>query len=286
MKVINAEGLSAVVNGVRLAYSVSGHGEVPLVLVHGSWGSRHNWDAVVPSLSERFHVVAYDRRGHSESSCPPGQGSFAEDVADVAALIEHLDLAQVWVAGNSSGAAITVQLAAARPDLLAGVIVHEPPFMRLLPAGSAEATALAAIETGPIAEVQRRLEAGDDAGAAEFFVNNVALGPGAWPTLPEAMRTIMIWNGPTYLDELHDPSWRTVDERALAKFDGPALLTAGSTSPAMFALIGDRLAELLPRATRLTYPSAGHIPHVTHPEEYVATLVDFVSRHERVQGSR
>jgi hypothetical protein len=52
------------VNGVRLFYEVSGHGEVPLVLVHGSWGSHHNWDLVVPELAESFRVLTYDRRGH------------------------------------------------------------------------------------------------------------------------------------------------------------------------------------------------------------------------------
>lgn len=74
----------AAVNGVRIAYSSSGIDGEPLVLVHGSWGSRHNWDLVVPGLAEHFRVIAYDRRGHSESERPPGQGSFTEDVADLA----------------------------------------------------------------------------------------------------------------------------------------------------------------------------------------------------------
>ncbi|MFB9727932.1 alpha/beta fold hydrolase [Haloechinothrix salitolerans] len=83
----------SVVNGVRLAHVDTGGTGDPLVLVHGSWGSHHNWDAVVPELAHRFRVVAYDRRGHSDSDCPLGQGSFADDVADLAALIETLDLA-------------------------------------------------------------------------------------------------------------------------------------------------------------------------------------------------
>ena len=57
-----------VVNGVQLRYEVVGSGE-PLVLVHGSWGDHHNWDLLVPLLVDRFQVVAYDRRGHSDSDC-------------------------------------------------------------------------------------------------------------------------------------------------------------------------------------------------------------------------
>ena len=81
------------VGGVRIAYADTGGTGTPLVLVHGSWGSHHNWDAVVPGLAERFRVVSYDRRGHSESERPPGPGHFSEDVADLAALIEQLGLA-------------------------------------------------------------------------------------------------------------------------------------------------------------------------------------------------
>jgi pimeloyl-ACP methyl ester carboxylesterase len=43
---------SASVNGVRLFYELSGTAEVALVLVHGSWGSHHNWDLVAPRLAE------------------------------------------------------------------------------------------------------------------------------------------------------------------------------------------------------------------------------------------
>ena len=40
-----------------------------VVLVHGSWGDHHNWDAVAPMLARSFRVLTYDRRGHS-----PGAG--------------------------------------------------------------------------------------------------------------------------------------------------------------------------------------------------------------------
>jgi pimeloyl-ACP methyl ester carboxylesterase len=47
---------TAQVNGVRIAYESTGSATVPLVLVHGAWGSRRNWDAVVPGLAR--HQVA------------------------------------------------------------------------------------------------------------------------------------------------------------------------------------------------------------------------------------
>jgi hypothetical protein len=82
----------ATVNGVRLYYELNGTREVPLVLVHGSWDSHEDWDLVVPRLADSFQVLTYDRRGHSKSERPTGRGSVREDVADLAALIEHLGL--------------------------------------------------------------------------------------------------------------------------------------------------------------------------------------------------
>ncbi|MEU0502689.1 SDR family oxidoreductase [Nocardia sp. NPDC005998] len=39
-----------------------------IVLVHGWPDTHHLWDAVVPLLAGRFHVVTYDTRGHGEST--------------------------------------------------------------------------------------------------------------------------------------------------------------------------------------------------------------------------
>ncbi|WP_327096563.1 SDR family oxidoreductase [Nocardia vinacea] len=39
-----------------------------IVLVHGWPDTHHLWNAVVPLLTDRFHVVTYDTRGHGEST--------------------------------------------------------------------------------------------------------------------------------------------------------------------------------------------------------------------------
>ena len=75
------------INDLKIHVEASGEGE-PVVLVHGSWGDHHSWDQLVPELPDGFRAVRYDRRGHSASERPPGQGSVVEDVADLAALIE------------------------------------------------------------------------------------------------------------------------------------------------------------------------------------------------------
>ena len=217
-------------NGVELFYEVSGAGVIPLVVVHGSWSSHHNWDRVVPGLAESFKVLAYDRRGHSQSARPTGQGSVRDDVADLAALIEHAGLAPAWVAGNSFGASITLRLAADRPDLCRGLIPHEPPLFALLRDDPNVAPILDDVRN-KITSVVERIARGDNAGAAEQFVETIAFGPGTWLTLRPAMRQTFIDNAPTYLDEARDPEQITFDLERIKSFTRPARDGRGFHSP-------------------------------------------------------
>lgn len=77
------------VNGVRLFYTLSGATGPPLVLVHGAWADQRDWELVVPHLAQRFRVLTYDRRGHSQSEAAAGPGSLDEDAADLAILLEQ-----------------------------------------------------------------------------------------------------------------------------------------------------------------------------------------------------
>jgi pimeloyl-ACP methyl ester carboxylesterase len=266
------------VNGVRLRYELTASGKVPLVLVHGSWGDHHIWDGIVPALARSFRVLTYDRRGHSHSQRPAGQGSVQEDVADLAALIEQLDLAPAHILGNSFGAVITLRLAAARPELFRSLLVHEPPLFGIL--GSfPPAEPIQAAQTR-IRAVIDLLQKGEMEAAARQFMDNVAFGPGAWQQFPPEMRRTSVDNAPTFLDEERDSESRTIALSGLAGFSRPMLLTQGDQSAPFFPVIMDKLAEALPGAEHQTLVGTGHVPQVTHPDEYVRTIESFIGRIE------
>src|SRR5918911_1245828 len=202
------------VNGTRLYYELSGVGDVPVVLVHGSWIDHHNWDAVVPPLARTFRVLTYDRRGHSRSAPATTQGSIREDAADLAALLEALALAPAHVVGNSFGASIALRLATERPEVFRSLAVQEPPLFGLL--------ANDPTTRGSLPELSRRaavvaelLRAGQLAEGARQFVETMAFGPGMWDKLPEEARRTFVANALTFLDEGRDPEWATVDLAAL-----------------------------------------------------------------------
>jgi pimeloyl-ACP methyl ester carboxylesterase len=266
---------TTMVNGVELYHETTGAGDC-LVLTHGSWTDGTGWDRVVAGLAERYRVVVWDRRGHSRSQAGDRPGSRAEDAADLAALIEHVSGEPVHVAGNSYGSTVTLTLLTERPDLVVTAAVHEPPLWGLLE-GTRDQVLVAELSraNAELAVVRKLISSGDYRDAAEHFVEHVALGPGTWQQLPAPFRAVLEANAPTYLDELADDTALSIDNAGLAATTAPLLLTHGTESPKLFPAVIAELLKLVPAARVDVLEGAGHIPHTTHPEEWIAHLTAF-----------
>jgi pimeloyl-ACP methyl ester carboxylesterase len=267
---------SVLANGVRIYHEATGSG-VPLVLVHGGWGDHGSWRLVVEELARFNQVVTYDRRGHSQSDPSMGQGIIRAHEDDLAALMEQLGIAPAHVAGNSIGASIALRLAGRRPNSFRSICAHEPPALELL-GGDPETEPLYDGHVTKLGAVEQRLAAGDMEGGARLFFETVAFGPGAWEQLPEESRRTFVTNAPTFLKEMRDPEQLRIDLDGVARFPHPTLLTNGDKSKPEFLPVVAKLAETLPRAERRTLVGAGHVPHLTHPADYVAITLDFLAR--------
>jgi pimeloyl-ACP methyl ester carboxylesterase len=258
------------VNGVRLMVEESGDGE-PLVLVHGSWEDRHTWAPIEEELASRFRVIAYDRRDHTDSEGGGEGDARRDDEDDLAALIEERGLGSANVVANSFGGSIALGLAARRPELCRRICAHEPPLMALVADDPMVAQSGEAV--GAVVEL---IERGEREAGAREFAEKVALGPGGWAMLPEQARATMIRNAETFAGEALDASGFDMDLDALSRVEAPVLLTQGDQSPPFFARIIARLEEAMDGAEVRTLPGAGHVPHSTHPAEYIAVIDEFV----------
>jgi pimeloyl-ACP methyl ester carboxylesterase len=262
-------------DGVNLYYEAVGEGE-PLVLVHGSWNDHKSWQpAIEADLRASFAVVTYDRRGHGQSEKVPGQGTRRQDEDDLAALIEGLGHASAHVAGNSFGASIVLGLAVRRPELFRSVMVHEPPLAGVV-ADDPECMAQLQETMVSVRAAMDHVRRAENEQGARLFVEEVALGPGMWEQMPARLRETFVAHAQTWLDEQTDPSWDVLDLDGLSACTMPVLLSRGSASPTWFSTVLDRLAAALPQAQRQTFEGAGHIPHVTHPQEYATVLTRFL----------
>jgi pimeloyl-ACP methyl ester carboxylesterase len=265
----------SMINGVNLFWEMTGDSGDPLILVHGSWGDHHNWDAVVPELAKDFRVITYDRRGHSQSERLGGHGFAREDVDDLAALINNLNLAPANIAGNSFGAIITLKLSIQRPELFKTMFIHEPPLVTLLE-GQPETEKTFRIVSERIQGVVNLLKQEKNEEGAEQFVDTIAFGPGTWKTLPPQLQQTFIYNAPTWLDEMNDNESLRIDLDKLKNFSKPVFLSRGEVGPPFFPVVNDKIAGSLPNVQRYTFANAGHVPHLSHPSEYVKALAEFI----------
>ena len=114
----------ASINGIRLSYQEYGTGD-PVVLVTGTGSPGQMWRThQVPALRAAGHrVITMDNRGIAPSDTGPGGFGLHDMMADVAGLIEHLDLAPCGVVGFSLGAMIVQELLVERPELVSRAVL-------------------------------------------------------------------------------------------------------------------------------------------------------------------
>jgi pimeloyl-ACP methyl ester carboxylesterase len=168
-----------------------------------------------------------------------------------------------------------LRLAVERPELMRSLVVHEPPLVGVIANDPEMASILDAFHERADG-VLEQLRSGDMVGGARRFVEELAFGPGAWDQLPATAQETFVANAPTWLDEMGDPHFLTLDLTTLPAFDRPTLVSKGDASPPMFSPIADRVADSISTASRHTFVGAGHVPHMTHPDDYVRTVSAFI----------
>jgi pimeloyl-ACP methyl ester carboxylesterase len=118
----------APVNGLQMYYEIHGSGE-PLVLLHGSFGAIDLWGPILTTLAENHQVIAVELQGHGHTADiidrPLGYEQMADDVA---ALMDHLGIAQADVVGYSMGGTTGLQLAIWHPDLVRKLVAVSPNY--------------------------------------------------------------------------------------------------------------------------------------------------------------
>jgi non-heme chloroperoxidase len=98
-----SSGFVTTSDGTEIFYKDWGKGQ-PIVFHHGWPLSADDWDAqMLYFLDKGFRVIAHDRRGHGRSSQTEHGNEMDTYAADVAALVEKLDLKDAIHVGHSTG---------------------------------------------------------------------------------------------------------------------------------------------------------------------------------------
>jgi len=110
------------VKDTDVAYDVQGQGE-PVVLVHGSTGSRLTWMLQTPTLAERWRVVLPEYAGGGETRDPGGRLEVDTLAEQVVAVADAAGEDRFHLVGYSLGAVVAAAVAAARPHRVRSLVL-------------------------------------------------------------------------------------------------------------------------------------------------------------------
>jgi len=266
-------------DGARIAYRDEGAG-TPLVLLHGLLAHGGFFRAQAP-LAAEHRLITIDLRGHGESRSPGAAPGVERIAADVAELVEALDLHGAVGVGWSLGATVLWHvLAGPAGERFAGAVVVDM-TARVLNGGDW------ALGLSPDACAARSAAIRAD---FEGFALNAGQAIFAQP-VADRMRETAEWAGAEFAR--NDPEamaavWESLvaqDARALfSRITLPTLVVHGGQSQ----LYGDdtaaHLVAALGDARAVRFDRAGHAPHLEEPEAFNRLLSDFAARLSRARA--
>lgn len=106
--------------------------KTPLHFAHANGFNGQTYSRILSGLSDRFHIRAWDARGHGATTLPADPARHRNWYVyrdDLIAMIEPFVKAtgrKIILAGHSMGGAASVMAAAARPDLVRGLVLVDP----------------------------------------------------------------------------------------------------------------------------------------------------------------
>lgn len=252
----------------------------PAVFIHGLGGSSTNWTDLMGELSDRLKCWAVDLPGFGHSP-PPHDGDFSPraHARGVASAIEKLSPGQpVHIFGNSLGGAVSVQLAARRPDLVRSVTLVSPalpelrprrsnvhlPLMTLPGVGGFMLKKLSGIEAEKRAWGTISLCYADPKRFHPVRLQEAAAEVRRRDTLPyvgdafvNSLKGLMA----TYFDRGPERPWE------LAKrINVPTLLVYGMQDQLVNPVSAFQVTDSFPDARVMVLPDSGHVAQMEHPE--------------------
>ncbi|MGH2618392.1 MAG: alpha/beta fold hydrolase [Thermomicrobiales bacterium] len=112
----------APVNGLQMYYETHGSGGVPVILLHGAYMAIGSMGWLLAPLAKMRQVIAVEVQGHGHTGDVDRPLQYEAMADDVAALMDHLGIAQADVVGYSMGGCVALQLLIRHPDVVRRVV--------------------------------------------------------------------------------------------------------------------------------------------------------------------
>lgn len=259
--------------GVKTSYLEVGSGE-PVLMLHGSGpgvSALANWQHTIPTLAQRFRVLAPDLVGFGATERPDDVVYSLRTWTDhVWAFLDAHGIEKTAVVGNSLGGRIALQMATDSPERITKMVLMGVPGAGMTP--SAGLAALRAYE--PSHDAMRDL-------LRNYFTVNPAMitdelvairyeasiADGAY----EAYRAM-------FFDPRHAGSELGITESEVRAITTPTLLVHGREDKVVPVQVSVTMLGLLPNADLHVFSACGHWTQIERAGEFAALVSDYLAR--------
>jgi pimeloyl-ACP methyl ester carboxylesterase len=252
----------AEVNGQRISFVDSGGTGPAIIFSHGFLMDGSMFDAQIEGLRGEFRCVAWDERGHGETSATK-PFTYWDSADDALALLSHLGIESAVFAGMSQGGFISMRAALTAPDRVRALILidtqsglEDPDALPLYTAMHDEWVANG---PGSVQELVASLIFGDGVETAPWFTK--------WGAMDRSSFTIPFT---TLVDR------DEITER-LGEIAQPTLIIHGTADAAIPVWRAEQLRDGIPGTRELVMvEGAGHASNMSHPEPVNRAIADFL----------
>ncbi|HVA78411.1 MAG TPA: alpha/beta fold hydrolase [Candidatus Binataceae bacterium] len=244
-------------NGVKIFYEERGAGPAVL-LSHGYSASARMWRGQMDALSDCYHLIAWDMRGHDRSDSPDDPALYNHElaVADMAAVLDACGAKRAVIAGLSLGGYLSLAFHLAHPERTIALMLFD--------------TGPGYKKTAPREEWNRMAE-----GTARNFERN---GIGAAAGSPE-----------TRVAQHRSAQGLAHAARGmLGQRDGSVIESLPTIAVPTLVLVGalderflpsaDYMAAKIPGAEKVVLAGAGHAANIDQPQAFNAAVRGFLDR--------
>ena len=255
-------GVSTItVQGIDLQVVRQGAGR-PLLLLHGGDGPQSPLPFFT-RLTEPFDVIAPTHPGFAGTAIPEHFDTLADLVYLYLDLVDVLDLHEVTLMGLSMGGWVAAEIAVRNTSRLAQLILVDAVGIK---PGDRETRDIADIFGLPAPEV------------AQLLFHDPAQAPHLATMTDEQVRVLagdrIAHAMYTWDPYMHNPKLRYL----LHRIDVPTLLLWGESDGVVSVAYAEAYRQMIPGATLVVIPQAGHLPQVEQPDVVLQHVLTFVTR--------
>ena len=259
---------------VRNNVHMFGRGTQTLLFAHGFGCDQNMWRFLTPAFEEAYRIVLFDYVGAGKSDLtayhPERYGSLEGYAQDVLEVCEALDLSDVCFVGHSVSGVIGILASLRKPERFKRLVLVSPSprYLNDLP------DYVGGFERADIEGLLTMMEK-NYMGWAHYLAPAV-MGNPQEPELGQELEASFCSTDPVIARRFAEVTFFGDNRRDLPQVTTPSLILQCSEDLIAPVEVGHYLHRHLPHSTLRLLKATGHCPHMSHPEETIQAIQDYL----------